>query len=197
MRRLWLSDDPDPWHGALADYERVIERQGVVRLPDLERWYRIELPNAIARRVAPHILHAELVRVTEWKMARGISRGRNLALVKRNPPEAVVETSGRALSRAPDPTAPIAELARLSGVGPATASAVAAAAHPETYPFLDELVAAQVPGLERVAFTLGYYRRYAEALQARAGRLGPQWTPVQVEQALWASAGGKAGSGSG
>jgi hypothetical protein len=141
--------------------------------------------------------HEELVRVTEWKMARGVWRGRNLALVRGNDPARVEAVSAAALAEAcsasPHPTRPIAALAELDGVGPATASAVAAAAAPATYPFFDEIVAGCVPGLGAVAFTLPYYARYAAALRERAGRLGDGWTPVMVERALWADRGGKAG----
>jgi hypothetical protein len=43
---------------------------------------------------------------------------------------------------------------------------------PEVYPFFDELVAAQVPALGKVAWTLGYSARYADALRVRAESLG-------------------------
>ncbi|HEX2078518.1 MAG TPA: hypothetical protein VHG08_12440 [Longimicrobium sp.] len=190
---LWKDDSVDAWQAALDEYEAVVDRQGVKPLPELDRWYRDELPAAIATRETPHVTHEELVRVTEWKMARGIWRPRNLALVRGNPPDTVVQTSTRALAAVPDPQAPIAALATLDGVGPATASAIAAAAAPDVYPFFDELVAAQVPGLGAVAFTPAYYRRYAAALRDRADRLGEGWTPVMVERALWAHVGGKAG----
>jgi hypothetical protein len=84
-------------------------------------------------------------------------------------------------------------LAALDGVGPATASGVAAAAAPERYPFFDELVAAQVPGLGKIAWTHGFYARYAAAIRSRAETLGADWTPVMLERALWAHVGGKAG----
>lgn len=194
MTSLWTSDSPDAWQAALDEYGAVIDRQGVKPLAELDRWYRDELPAAIAKRKTPHVTHDDLVRVTEWKMARGIWRPRNLALVRGNPPEKVVETSTRALAAVPDPQAPIAILATLDGVGPATASAVAAAAAADVYPFFDELVAAQVvPALGAVAFTPAYYRRYAAALRDRADQLGDGWTPVMVERALWAHVGGKAG----
>jgi hypothetical protein len=45
-----------------------------------------------------------------------------------------------------------------------------------------------------VAWTLGYYARYAEALRERAAALGVGWTPAMVERALWAHVGGKAGA---
>ena len=197
MTTLWDSDATADWDAALARYPAVIARQGVDRLPELDRWYRDELPGAMAARAPARCTHAELVRVTEWKMARGVWRGRNLALVRGNDPTRVEERAAAALALAlapePHPTRPIVVLAELDGVGPATASAVVAAAAPATYPFFDEIVAACVPTLGPVAFTLPYYGRYAAALRERAARLGAPWTPAAVERALWADRGGKAG----
>jgi hypothetical protein len=186
--------DPRTLRRALDDYAAVVERQGVAKLPELDRWYHDELPGLIAGWSPAHITHPELVRLTEWKMARGVWRAPNLVLVRGNDPAAVQETSTLALSRIPHPTAPISELAKLKGVGPATASAAAAAAAPETYPFFDELVAAQLPGLGAVAWTMGYYARYADALRSAAREMGGEWTPALLERALWAHAGGKAGA---
>lgn len=193
MLSLWQSETREVWDEALARYEAVVAEQGVARLPALDAWYREDLPLAIAARTPKHVTHAELVRMAEWKMARGVWRPRNLVLVRGNDADLVRRTSAAALAQAPEPMAPIAALTALAGVGPATASAVAAAAYPEIYPFFDEIVAAQVPGLGDVAFTLGYYARYADALRERARRLGSGWTPVRVERALWSHAGGKAG----
>jgi hypothetical protein len=194
MATLWKSDSLAEWKAALDAYEAVIERQGVARLAELDGWYRNELPAAIAARGTPHVTHDEVVRVTEWKMARGIFRPRNLVLVRGNPPERVKKTSTAALAAIPDPRRPIALLAELDGVGPATASGIASAAAPDVYPFFDELVGAQVPGLGTVTFTPAYYARYAAALRDRASALGSPWTPSTVEQALWAHVGGKAGT---
>ena len=194
MATLWTSDEREDWQRALASYERVIAEQGVERLPDLDRWYRDDLPETIAARQPPHVTLAELVRVTQWKMARGVWRARNLALVRGNAPELVIETSAAALAKVPHATAPIAGLAQLAGVGPATASAIAAATTPSVYPFFDELVAAQMPQSGKLAFTLSYYARYAAALRERADRLAHPWTPAMVERALWANIGGKAGA---
>jgi hypothetical protein len=193
MATLWNDDAPEDWQAALARYEDVIEQQSSAKLPELDRWYRDELPGLIAARERPHVTHAELVRLTEWKMARGIWRPRNLALVRGNDAALVERTSAAALATIPHPSEPIAMLAKLAGVGPATASGVASAAAPGIYPFFDELVAAQVPGMGQVTFTPKEYARYAEALRDRAARLGPEWTPVMVERALWAHVGGKAG----
>ena len=195
MPRLWLSKSASEWGNALESYRAVVERQGVARLPDLDAWYLDELPRSLSSRRPAHVTLAELVRLTEWKMARGVWRAPNLVLVRGNDAKLVEKTSAAALDSIPHPTAPIAEVAKLAGVGPATASAVASAAAPERYPFFDELVAAQVPGLGVVKWTLAYYAKYAEAVRERAGALGGggEWTPTMVERALWASVGGKAG----
>lgn len=193
MSKLWTATSDSRWRDALRSYPAVIARQGVTRLADLDEWYRDVLPEAIAKRRPRHATHAELVKLTEWKMARGVWRAPNLVLVKGNDADLVKKTTADALAGAPHPTAPIAALVKLGGVGPATASALAAAAEPSIYPFFDEIVAAQVPGLGVVKWTLGYYAKYAEALRERARALGGDWTPVLVERAVWASLGGKAG----
>jgi hypothetical protein len=180
---------------ALARYDGVVAAQGVAKLIELDRWYQRELPGAIAGRRTPHVTHEELTRLTEWKMARGVWRAPNLVLVRSNAPSTVQEVSAAALALVPHPTKPIALLAKeLKGVGPATASAAVAAVRPGVYPFFDELVAAQVPGLGKVAWTMGYYARYAEALRDLARGLGGEWTAAALERALWANVGGKAGA---
>jgi hypothetical protein len=193
VKELWSSTSNTQWRDALARYDDVVARQGVARLAELDQWYRDELPGAIAARGEPHVTHGELVRLTEWKMARGVWRAPNLILVRGNDAKLVVTTSTEALAAAPHPTKPIATLATLAGVGPATASAAASAFAPEIYPFFDELVAAQVPKLGAVKWTMSYYGSYADALRTRAAALGDEWTPTLVERALWATVGGKAG----
>ncbi len=126
-------------------------------------------------------------------MARGVWRARNLVLVRGNTPDEVSSAGTDAFALVPHPGRPITRLAQLAGVGPATASAVLAAYAPEEYPFFDEVVAAQIPDLGPVAFTAGYYGRYATAIRDRAASLGAPWTPVSVEQALWAAVGGTRG----
>ena len=194
MTTLWLDTSLAAWRSALHSYDGVVARQGVARLIDLDAWYRDELPGTLAGRRPRHATLPELVKLTEWKMARGVWRAPNLVLVKGNAAALVESTSAAALASAPHPTAPIATLAKLDGVGPATASALAAAAEPSVYPFFDELVAAQVPGLGAVKWTLGFYAKYADALRERARALGNGWTPAMVERAVWAWVGGKAGA---
>ena len=194
MPTLWTTDTPADWQHALDRYAAVVEAQGVERLPALDGWYRDELPTSIRGRAPMHVTHAELVRVTEWKMARGVWRAPNLVLVRGNDPEAVVDASREALAALSHATAADRRAGRRSPAwGRPRRRRWCRPPRPSAYPFFDELVAAQVPGLGEVKWTLGYYARYADALRERAAALGGAWTPAAVERALWSAVGGKAG----
>jgi hypothetical protein len=194
----WQTNRCEDWHAALERYPMTIRAQRVNGLEEIDGWCRDELPALIAARKPAHITLAELERATVWKMKRGVWRERNRQLVKGNPSARVKQTSQQAFAAVPDPRKPVDILSTLAGVGPATASAVLACHSPAIYPFFDELVAAQIPQLGKVAFTAAYYQRYAAALRERAARLNQQckhreWTTHDVSQALWAASGGKAG----
>ena len=193
---LWDNSDCAPWHKALDSYEAVVRAQEASGLEELDLWYRDELPALLASRTPPYATREDLVRATRWKMKRGVWRQRNLLLVEGNSESDVEQTSREALTAVPDPRKPVSLLVRLAGVGPATASAVLSAHSPEIYPFFDELVAEQIPGLGAVAFTAPYYARYADLLRTRARQLDGEcshrtWTANDASQALWAASGGK------
>ena len=97
MYDLWFDENPDSWRAALNNYDAVIARQGSKRLPSHDRWYREELPSTITSRRPPFVTLDELAKITEWKMARGTWRQRNLVLVRSNSPELVEETSQRGI----------------------------------------------------------------------------------------------------
>ena len=190
---LWASNRDDRWSGALAGYDAAIAAVPSGRLVEHDTWYRTVLPSLIASRASGYVQHDEMVRITEWKMARGVWRAPNLVLVRNNTPDAVVNASRSAAEQIPHPTKPVTALVVLKGVGAATASALLAVMAPAVYPFFDEDVAAQVPQLGPVAWTNGYYATYANALRARSAQLsalfGRAFTPVMVERALWAARG--------
>ena len=195
--KLWASNKCADWHDALEKYANVIEAQQVNGLVELDAWYCNELPSIIAARSPAFITLNELEQVTKWKMKRGVWRERNRLLVLSNPSAVVKKTSQDAFALIPEPRKPVDLLSNLKGVGPATSSGVLACVAPNIYPFFDELVTAQIPGLGKVAFTATYYQRYAEELRQRAERLNKKcahhtWTAHEVSQALWAESGGKA-----
>lgn len=189
---LWNSSTCAPWHAAADAYPAALAARPGSGLPALDAWYQHEWPGGLAARTPAYITVDELVRVTSWKMQRGVWRARNRALVAGNAPATVEETSRAAFAAIPDPRRPLTLLSTLAGVGPATASAVLAALRPDLYPFFDEQVAAQIPALGPVAFTLPYYIRYAAALRAEAVRLTgicphQPWTAHALSQALWSA----------
>jgi hypothetical protein len=199
MTNLWPTTSCAAWAAALASYDACVASHPSDLLRKRDPWYRNELPRLIASRPEPHVTREELVWVVEWKMARGVWRARNLHLARSNAPQAVVAASRAAFAAAPEERLPLKLLGELKGVGPATASAVLAAYQPARYPFFDDVVAAQVPGLAPVEFTLKAYLAYAAALRERAANLSVAcpdggWTPHAVGMAIWAAAGGKLAS---
>ncbi|MEO5951734.1 MAG: hypothetical protein ABIQ44_04620 [Chloroflexia bacterium] len=190
---IWEEDNCAVWNSWLHQYDQVLADLGKERLVNLDKWFTKELPSQILERNPPYIHHDELLGVTSWKMHRGVWREYNRKLVESNTPEKVEEISREAFAAIPDPRKPVALLATLSGVGPATASGVLAAYAPYYYPFFDEIVAALIPGLGPVAFTLPYYLKYASAIRERTARLNAScsskaWTAHEVAQALWSLA---------
>jgi hypothetical protein len=195
---VWQENDCAQWQKWLDTYDTAISALGKEKLVNLDKWFREELPATILERAPPCIHHDELQGIAAWKMHRGSWRERNRQLIAAIPPEKVEEVSREAFAAIPDPRKPVAILSTLPGVGPATASAALAACAPHVYPFFDELVAAFIPGLGPVAFTMPYYLKYASALRERADQLNAtcadkssttalhKWTPHDVAQALWA-----------
>jgi hypothetical protein len=189
---IWKEPDCAKWRELLDSYPSVIAAQGNEKLTNLDKWFREELPPAIASRKEPCIYLDELQGIAAWKMTRGVWRERNRVLISGNPPAEVEETSRKAFAAVPDPKTPVTFLSSLAGVGPATASAALAAFAPQVYPFFDEAVAGQIDGLGPVVFTLKYYLAYAQAVRERSGELteqcgGAPFTPQDIAQAMWAA----------
>ena len=191
MTDLFGSDDPAAYRAALARYPDVVAAQGVPRLVELDTFHREVLPARLSERAPVYATLDDLVASVEWKMKRGEWRARNLMLVKSNAATQVEQTTERAFASIPHPRRPVDTIAELAGVGPATASALLCAVRPDLYPFFDDLVARQIPGLGAVKYTGPYYAKYAEALHDKAAALG--LTAHDVAQALWAHCGGKTG----
>ena len=191
---FWTQHAAEPWRQALGRYDDVIARQGVTRLPELDRWYQRGAA-AADRRACAAARHARGARARHRveDVARRVARAEPRARARQRRRAGGAHERARRSRRCRTRPSRSRHSPTLAGVGPATASAVAAAAAPDVYPFFDELVAAQVPTLGPVKFTASYYARYADALRGRATSLGHGWTPAAVERALWADVGGKAG----
>jgi|GEM_PF-498644 hypothetical protein len=204
--RLYESTNCRAWRETRAQYDALILAHDVNQLPELDAWYCNELPRVLAARQPASVTKAEFLDILRWKMKRGDWREWNRVRVA-NTDARVIQKHAQdafAAARALDadiPTAskeykkPLQILSELDGVGPATASAVLAAYRPDLYPFFDEWIAREIPGLGKVAFTASYYWKYADALRGKAKELrelcGAEWNAQEVGQALWVASGGR------
>ncbi|KAL3688503.1 hypothetical protein R1sor_014812 [Riccia sorocarpa] len=190
--------DPLKWSEALASYEKALQSLDNPKLCSLDEWYREELPCLIRGREPPYLSQAELKILMEWKLTRGKWRPGLMKFVSALSEKDVEEASRKAFAAIPDLKRAITDLTVLKGVGPATASAVLAVYAPDVAPFMsDEAMMAALGNAKD--YTLKQYLVLAEKLLTKAKELtGYQedalsesekldWSPTNVERAIWAS----------
>uniref|UniRef100_A0A452H6D7 Uncharacterized protein n=2 Tax=Gopherus agassizii TaxID=38772 RepID=A0A452H6D7_9SAUR len=121
---LYGCEDPTHWRTVFDIYWDVLKAKGgrQKKLAELDKWYQEELPVTIAGRREKYLTQAEVVKLMEWKLARGKFRPRLQQLVATNSSETVESCTRKAFQLLPDVTAAITELSQLKAVGPATAS---------------------------------------------------------------------------
>lgn len=189
-RKLFSSCDAKRFKSALAEYaSRVVAHsktaKGASKLVEDDTWWRKELPDQI--RSAKKISKADLERLMRWKLARGKFRPALTALIKRNSAASVEAHSADAFKEMGrgELRPAIVCLTRLSGVGPATASAVLAAGWPDIAPFMADEAMEADPELGQRKYTLRHYMDFADSMKQVADTLGDDWTPELVGRALW------------
>ena len=198
--RLWKSDDPAEWRKALDAYPDRLAALNDPKLQELDAWFWGSLGDAVRARDPNRLTAPELVRVVEWKLARGKFRP-NLVKFARAHTEA---TAGKATSEALKRfgsssngddrnknknwlAACLAPLVDLKGIGPATASAVLAAATPFIPMMSDELIAVALPNAtSSQMYSMPRPQALVEATRLKAKRVG--MTPREVERAIFAEA---------
>ncbi|XP_043712145.1 uncharacterized protein LOC122660947 [Telopea speciosissima] len=183
--------DISVWKDALSCYQSRLESLNKPGLPELDDFYRNQLPLLLRERnPKPYIAKPELSKLMQWKLTRGKWRPRLLDFVSSLDETLVKSASQKAFESLPDISKAISELTVLKGVGPATASAVLAAYAPDAAPFMsDEAMLAALGNSKD--YTLKQYVLLTEKLQAKAKELsleGDTFTASDVERSLWSSA---------
>ncbi|BGP56516.1 hypothetical protein JCM8202_004588 [Rhodotorula sphaerocarpa] len=198
---------------ALARYEEALHLRAAVSkssrdLVGLDSWYREQLRSKLVNESAgagsndgdsaggkPRELGKDdLVRLMEWKLARGTWRPRLQEMVASNSPASIHTAMEAALSAAPtDRETALKEVCKLKAVGPATASAVLATWFPAEEPFMSDegldyagaLAAGDKGKKTKRDYTVKAWREYRHEMQARQKEEG--WTGMaELEQAIWA-----------
>ncbi|XP_053659325.1 secreted protein C-like [Anopheles marshallii] len=142
------------------------------KLLRLEKWYQNELPKVIKNRGRDaHLLHEELVQTMEWKQTRGKFYPQLSYLIKINTPRAVVMETKKAFRKLPNLEQALNALSNLKGVGITMASALLAAAAPESAPFMADECLMAIPDIEGIDYTTKEYLKFVTHIQQTMDRL--------------------------
>ncbi|XP_010248322.1 PREDICTED: uncharacterized protein LOC104591229 [Nelumbo nucifera] len=178
------------WRETLSSYKIHLESLNKPQLPELDDFYRNQLPLLLHQRNPnPYITKPELSRLMQWKLTRGKWRPRLLDFISSLDETLVESASQMAFQSLPDVPKAVSELTVLKGVGPATASAVLAAYAPDIAPFMSDEAMVAALGSSK-DYSLKQYILFTEKLQIKAKELsrdGDSFTPSDVERALWSS----------
>lgn len=169
----------------------------LIRLDD---WYQNQLPKLIkARGKEAHMVYDELVQTMRWKQSRGKFYPQLSYLIKVNTPRAVMTETKKAFRKLPNLEQAITALSNLKGVGTTMASALLAAAAPDSAPFMADECLMAIPEIEGIDYTTKEYLNFVQHIQATVDRLNSEaaaacngeantapWSPHRVELALWA-----------
>lgn len=159
----------------------------------LDDWYQNELPKLIKRRGKDaHLVHEELVQAMKWKQARGKFYPQLQYLVKVNTPRAVMAETRKAFRKLPNLEQAINALSNLKGVGTTMASALLAAAAPDSAPYMADECLMAIPEIEGIDYTTKEYLNFVNHIQTTVARLNQEiadsnetWSAHRVELALW------------
>ncbi|KAF9211841.1 hypothetical protein BGZ59_007561 [Podila verticillata] len=197
---LFNSNSAEEWDAILDKYSIALDHHVASKKDDaltgLDEWYQSTLPAILATRKPQSIDSSELCKLMSWKLKRGKFRPNLAKLAASNTDSSVklVSQKAFALISSSSLKAAIAEMSNLKGGitksdQTFTISAILCAAAPDKVPFMADETMASVPGLGPIAYTAGYYLKFAEKVIDKAAALKRKGaktsSPHLVEKALW------------
>uniref|UniRef100_A0AAG5CZQ6 Uncharacterized protein n=1 Tax=Anopheles atroparvus TaxID=41427 RepID=A0AAG5CZQ6_ANOAO len=145
----------------------------------LDDWYQNKLPQLIKKRGKDqYMVHEELVQTMRWKQTRGKFYPQLSYLIKVNTPRAVQAETKKAFRKLPNLEQAITALSNLKGVGTTMASALLAAAAPESAPFMADECLMAIPEIEGIDYTTREYMNFVQHIQTTTDRLNRECHPV-------------------
>eukprot|EP01134_Creolimax_fragrantissima_P003475 CFRG3475T1 len=196
---LYKESRAEIWTKAINIYPHIVaelakKKKDPKKLIRLDKWVSTELPENIKTRGYVHVTKDEVSMLTTWKLMRGKWRPRLQNLVDSNSENDVVRASTEAAKCVlPESTkTAITALTTLSGIGPATASAILCALSDGAVPFMSDEAVMCVLNQTKIDYNIKTYLKYVDLMQAKSKELNKlfedtTWTPHMIEKALWAT----------
>ncbi|GAB5364541.1 hypothetical protein AAMO2058_000979100 [Amorphochlora amoebiformis] len=187
---FFASAEEKEWRKELRMYAETLSTHAKTtprnsKLVEDDTYMTTKLPEILKKKSC--ISKADLERIMRWKLARGKFRPTLPGLIRRNSEESVESVSKDAIRimTAGDTKQALKTLCKLTGVGPATASAILATSYPKTVPFMADEAMDADKQLGPRKYTLAHYILFAESMCAKAKELGGDWTANDIVRALW------------
>ena len=188
------------WRDVESKYPEMIAEKGGKKLKQLEDFcqdlsseFREKIEN-IGSSNDFYISQEQLLKIVEWKFAKGKPRYALMKHLTANTESAIKDCSSRAFSITSDKEKDseliikesIDTLCELKGVGPATASAILCLLRPDLFSFMDDEVIESLYDKKR-GYTFAIYRQVNQRCTELATILldDDYWNPWRVGRALW------------
>ena len=186
------------WRDVESKYPEMIAEKGGKKLKLLEEFCQ-DLGDGLREKLANpasddfHISQEQLLKIVEWKFAKGKPRYALMKHLNANTETTIQDCSSRAFNIVSDKEKDsdliikksIDTLCELKGVGPATASAILCLLRPDLFSFMDDEVIESLYANKR-GYTFAIYRQVNQRCTELANvLLDDYWNPWRVGRALW------------
>lgn len=193
-KRLSKIGSVSVWDAIDRHYDRMIKMKGGDKLSQLDE-ARSALGKKLRSEKNPFLCLDDLFQIVEWKFGKGKPRHALWKHLKSIQEKDLKTLSMESFERAQkgDVRGAVEELSKLSGVGPATASAILSIYKPEYFTFMDDEVIEALYDDGKRGYTIKIYLEVNTKCQKIAHDLNEEdrrnstasWTCHRVGRALW------------